>query len=301
MRKRLQQRAALWQFIRDFFAARNVLEVNTLILNPGGNPDPHLGNVRTMDGAYLHTSPEFAMKALLSQGSGDIYQICHVFRQDERGRHHRPEFLMLEWYRCGWNHQDLMAEVAALIGACLPQYRDRSPQICDYRALFLQYLNVDIDAPTEALRQRSEALLGHDLDLDRDGYLDVMFSHAIQPHLGMEVPVFVVHYPVSQAALARIIEHEGQPVAARFELFIQGLELCNGFWELTDWNEQQQRFAAENQRRSASGLPEIEPDPILLSALRRGLPDCAGVALGLERLLMLQLQCQDIQEVAMEV
>lgn len=296
----LQRRAAAMQAVRVFFAAREVVEVDTPLLAVAGNPEPNLANIQTLDGSYLQTSPEFAMKVLLSQGSGDIYQLGHVFRDEEQGRRHLREFMMLEWYRLGFNHHDLMLEVVDLMKVLIPRVVDYPVRYWDYDALFRQYLDLELTGLTDDdLRAFCvKRFVGSEhWDLTRDGYLDLLFSHDIQTNLGQSALDFVINYPPSQAALARLIEVGGQTKAARFELFIDGLELCNGFWELTDATEQAKRFAEENQRRVSRGLPEVAPDAGLLAALKRGLPDCAGVAVGFDRVLMLQFGVEDIRQV----
>ena len=267
MRELIKARADFLAAIRAFFAARAVLEVDTPLLAPYGNPDPQLGNLRSSDGGYLQTSPEFAMKMLLSRGSGDIYQLGHVFRADEHGRRHRREFLLLEWYRCGWDHERLMAEVVELVWELVPRLADRPVRRLDYDDLFRERFGAaPAELDDEALRALGTAWAGQALDLNRDGQLDLLFSLALQPSLG----------------------------AGTLDFVVDGLELCNGFWELTDAAEQGERFAAENRRRRAEGLDEVPADPRLLAALARGLPDCAGVALGVERLLMLARGVEDI-------
>ncbi|MDO4435297.1 MAG: EF-P lysine aminoacylase EpmA [Cardiobacteriaceae bacterium] len=295
----LVQRANMIASVRDFFAKRQVLEVDTVMLTPAGNPEPNLANVQTQDGSYLHTSPEFAMKTLLSYGSGDIFQLCHVFRDEEVGQRHLREFMMLEWYRLGFNHEDLMAEVATLVKILLPHYQDFGIEQLDYEWLFEHYVGLRLGQTSdEQLKEFcAKRFVGSERwNLSRDGYLDLLFSHEIQPRLGQSALSFVVNYPSSQASLARLIEVDGQTKAARFELFIKGLELCNGFWELTNRMEQQKRFEDENQRRAELGLPEVLIDEQLLAALERGLPDCAGVAVGFDRVVMLRMGVTDIRE-----
>lgn len=294
----VRARAAFLAQLRAFFHRRQVLEVDTPLLAPWGNPDPALANVRTAAGDYLQTSPEFAMKVLLSRGAGDIYQLNHVFRGEEQGRHHRGEFLMAEWYRLGFDHWRLMEEVAELVRELVPRYGHWPRRHRDYCGLFLEYCGFDpAHIDSTALAERSAALLGQELDLDFNGHLDLLFSLQIQPQLGREALDFVVNFLPSQASLARLIVVNGAPRAARFELFINGLELCNGFWELTDRAEQARRFAAENAARAAQGLEPVPADPRLLAALAQGLPDCAGVALGVERMLMLALEREHIEAV----
>lgn len=299
IKRLIEKRARMFADIRRFFATRGVAEVDTAVLSSAAVTDPQLHSLQTTDGLYLHTSPEFAMKKLLAEGSGDIYQLCHVFRGEEQGRKHRCEFMLLEWYRCGWNHLDLMKEVAALVTTLLPQYQDRPVIYSPYHHLFARYLHLDIDCPDADLRRFAFSHVPEcrQWQLSRDDYLDLLFSHFIEPHLGQDAPEFVIAYPPSQAALARVIETDGKQVAARFELYMHGLELCNGFWELADVTEQRQRFEAENKARLASGLPVMPIDNDFLTALAKGLPDCAGVALGIDRLLMIDLNSRNIEDV----
>ncbi len=300
----LRRRAEILAVIRRFFAERGVLEVETPVMARAGSTDPHLdsflsryegpGTVRSL---YLQTSPEFHMKRLLAAGSGPIYQISRAFRNGESGSRHNPEFAMLEWYRPGFEHHRLMDEVEALIGQvldCPPARR------CSYRALFQQHLQIDPhDAALAELRRLAQHYSGCDMaQADRDGCLDLLISHVIEPKLGREHPQFVYDFPASQAALARIREDEqGTAVACRFELYVQGMELANGYHELTDAEEQTRRFAADNAQRQALGKPPVTVDEQLVAALAAGLPDCAGVALGVDRLVMLALGTQQLQEV----
>lgn len=299
-------RAHLYAQVRAFFAERKVLEVETPILARYGVSDVNLHSFR-LDAApatgyaggplYLQTSPEYAMKRLLASGSGCIYQISRVFREGERGPRHNPEFSMLEWYRVGFNDQQLMDEVEALLLRLLPQARF---QRLSYRQLFIRILGLDpFTAALADLQQCAAAWLAQPLAkaLPRDDLLDVCMTHAIEPALAAMGAVWVQDYPASQAALARTRWQEGHEVAHRFELYLDGLELCNGYWELTDSKEQQARFAANNQQRHAQGLPAVAQDACLLDALKAGMPDCAGVALGLDRLLMRMLNSQCIDAV----
>jgi len=247
---------------------------------------------------YLQTSPEFAMKRLLAAGSGPIYQLCKAFRDGEAGRLHNPEFTILEWYRPGWDMPRLIDEVATVVRLALD--RPALPVTSQsYAALFRAHLDIDIhDCGVENLRSlavRHHVLGAEGMDLDRDGWLDLLLSHLIQPSLGEEGLVFVTDYPASQAALARL-NPDGRS-AARFELFHRGIELANGFHELTDADEQAARFEAENCRRHGSGLRPVKVDRRLLGAMQHGLPDCAGVAVGVDRLLMLRTGADDIDSV----
>lgn len=297
-------RARLNQAIRDFFHLRDVLEVETPLLSHTTGTDPNLHPVGAQYQAhpqapqvqmYLQTSPEFAMKRLLASGCGPIFQLCKAFRNGESGTRHNPEFTMLEWYRPGYSLQQLMDEVEALVATVL------GPITCNrisYRQLFLDYLAIDpFSCTTQVLAdlvERTIEVAGH-LN-DRDALLDLLYSHAIEPQLHQAV--FVFHYPASQAALARVTEDEfGNAVALRFELVMRGMEIANGYDELIDANEQGRRFAADQATRSRNALPAYAADQRLLAALEHGMPACAGVALGVDRLLMLQTGARDIRDV----
>jgi lysyl-tRNA synthetase class 2 len=303
-REVLESRAQLLAFVRGFFAQRGVLEVETPVLGRCGVTDVHLDSIPAgvsapgFSGGWLQTSPEYHMKRLLAAGSGPIYQVARVFRNGEVGRRHNPEFSMLEWYRPGFDDRQLMAEVADLVVGWLSCER---PETLSYRAVMQRWAGLDPFEASEAeLRARCREWMDDPqlAGLDRDGCLDLLMSFAVEPHLGRERPVFVTAYPASQASLARVSEDaRGHRVAHRFELYVQGLELCNGYWELTDPVEQRRRFEADNRLRRVAGKPDMALDEAFLAALAAGLPDCAGVALGLDRLLMLRLGCGDIREV----
>ncbi|HEA53920.1 EF-P lysine aminoacylase EpmA [Marinobacter antarcticus] len=299
----LKSRAQQASFVRDFFARRNVLEVETPVLGRCGVTEPNLDGVsaqisaRGVEGGWLQTSPEYHMKRMLAAGAGAIYQISKVFRNGERGRRHNPEFSMLEWYRPGFDDAALMSEVSDLVCGWLNCPR---PQTTSYRQAMIAWAGIDpFDITEKDLRQRCRQWLEPEQleDLSRDGCLDLLMSFAVEPNLGTETPVFINQYPASQASLARISQVGGFDVAHRFELHINGLELCNGYWELTDVEEQRARFEADNLMRKAAGKPEMNADEAFLAALEYGLPDCAGVALGLDRLLMLKIGTRDIADV----
>ncbi|EXJ15340.1 EF-P lysine aminoacylase EpmA [Imhoffiella purpurea] len=304
--ERIRARADLLGRVRDFFAAAGVMEVETPILSRAAVTDPALASLRTsIEGPgggrhlYLHTSPEFPMKRLVAAGSGPIYQICKVFRGGERGRRHHPEFSLLEWYRPGWDHWRLMDEVADLVRTIL-QRPHMSEERIGYRELFMRELDLDPwCADTETLRRAALdvglADAGH-LDLDRDGWLDLLLTHRLESGLGRGGMTFLHDYPPSQAALARIRPGE-HPAGERFELYIEGIELANGFHELTDAEEQRRRFMADLEVRRELGLPEPPIDDAFLAALASGMPDCAGVALGLDRLLMIAVGGDHIDQV----
>nr|WP_242519061.1 EF-P lysine aminoacylase EpmA [Thiorhodovibrio litoralis] len=284
--------------IRAFFAAREVLEVETPLLSQAATTDPALASMRVGEnGAWLQTSPEFPMKRLLAAGSGPIYQICRVFRDGERGRFHHPEFTLLEWYRPGWTLTELMQEVADLVRVLL-QRPELPVEFVRYRELFQQALGLDPWQCTSADLQSAAGArgLGDGLELDTDAWLDLLLTHCLEPDLGRDGLTFLHAYPPSQAALARL-SSDDPPHAERFELYWQGLELANGFQELTDANEQRQRFDADQSERAALGLPLVPLDEHLLAALQAGLPDSAGVALGLDRLLMLHCGAEHIDQV----
>lgn len=303
----LHERARLLARVRAFFAERDVLEVETPVLGHGGSTDPHLDSLAltatTPQGRarlWLQTSPEFHMKRLLAAGSGPIFQLARSFRDGEVGRRHNLEFTMLEWYRPGVTLDELIAECDALIRDVLPDapgpLRRRR-----YRELFRDELNLDpFTAPLEALRARAETVGGLSMcDADRDGCLDLLMSLAIEPELGQGDIDVVVDYPASQAALAR--KHrdpeDGVEVAARFEIYLAGLELANGYDELTDAAEQAARFEADNCQRRALGKPHVDIDRHLLAALTAGMPSGSGVALGMDRLIQLALGKASVAEV----
>lgn len=302
----LHARAKLYQTIRQFFAERQVLEVETPILSYAGTTDVHLTSItaqRHINGKmtthYLQTSPEFAMKRLLASGSGAIYQICKVFRDDEHGRKHNSEFTMLEWYRPDFSLQDLMQETHDLLKVCLPYLSETTPQILSYKHAFQNRLDINpLQASLEQLKQTAQRL-GLDIDLgdNRLAYIDLLFSHIVEPSLGYDTPVFLTDFPPEMASLAKIKQDEdGERVSARFELYIQGLELANAYDELVDASVLRQRFEQDNAQRRAIGLVEMPIDEYLLSALPH-LPACSGIALGIDRLLMIATGQMQLEKV----
>lgn len=294
----LQLRASLLDVVRDFFRERKVLEVETPLLSRYAITDPHLHSaVVRLTGPerdfFLHTSPEFFMKRLLAAGSGDIWQACKVFRGAEQGRLHNPEFTLLEWYRVGFDHHRLMNEVAELLQLLLPERTSGEAETLSYRDAFLRHADIDPFAMSDTQLRDHAAAQGVDATmLERDDCLDLVASHVVYPQLGQGRVSFVTDFPASQAALARL-NPDGK-TACRFEAFVNGTELANGFHELGDAQEQRQRFKAENRRRRANGLPEMPLDETLLAALAAGLPDCAGVALGFDRVVALAAGKKDI-------
>jgi len=281
--------------IRAFFMARGVLEVETPLLSRAGNTDPSIASLEVCDGGWLHTSPEFPMKRLLAAGSGDIYQICKVFRGGESGRFHNPEFTLLEWYRLGFDDRRLADEVVTLIGEVAERRFDVVS--VSYRDLFLDALGIDpLRTGVVELQTLANARgIAPDGDMSRDDWLDLLLSHVVTPSFPADRLTVVTDYPASQAALARL-NGDGE-MAARFEIYWGPLELANGYFELRDPVEQRRRVAAEQSARRQRGLPSIRADERFLQAIDHGLPDCAGVALGLDRLLMKVLGAEHIEEV----
>lgn len=284
----LRARARLYQQIRQFFAEREVWEIEAPMMGAATVTDPYIDSVSAQCGGktwYLQTSPEFAMKRLLAAGSGAIYSLGKVFRNGERGRKHNPEFTLLEWYRPGFDDHQLMTEVADLICSVMPQL---NVEKLSYREWFERHLQID---PHVASAAQLEAVARQHIETgiesnDRDLWCDLLVTHVLEAGLSDGL-TFVYDYPESQAALARITEDDrGQRVARRFEAFIGGMELANGYWELTDAAEQRERFEADLHKRQQQDLPCYPTDQKLLAAIKHGLPESAGVALGVDRLLM---------------
>lgn len=288
----LRRRADLLHAVRGHFRATGAMEVDTPALGAAGVTDPaiHALTVTLPDGRrrWLQTSPEYAMKRLLAAGSGDIFQLAHAFRAGERGRMHLPEFTLLEWYRTGRDEHMLMDEIETLLCVTgLPGDGRRARRI-SYRDAMVQHAGLSpCDADANRLR---DALVRHGVTppeaADRPALTDLLMGAVVAPRLGHDAPCFVHDYPADQAALAQLNPGD-PPTAARFELFVAGVELANGYRELTDADEQRRRFEADRRTRRASGLDVPPIDERLLAALTHGLPPCAGVALGLDRLLML--------------
>lgn len=291
-------RAELLALVRGFFTQRQVLEVETPVLGRHGAMDPYIDSlcVSPPHGGYLQTSPEYHMKRLLAAGYGPIFQVFRAFRAGEAGRRHNPEFTLLEWYRPDLGLDQLMQEVSDLVVAVLGC---EPPVSCRYRDLMYARTGLDpMRVPTSDLQKAAAAASGLEpQSLRREEALDVIMSHVIEPGLVGQGALFVVDYPPGQAALSRIQVRDGVEVARRFELYVDGMELANGYLELRDADEQAGRFAGDNQLRQSLGKQRLTPDPLLLDALDQGLPECSGVALGLDRLLMCQLGLEDIRQV----
>jgi lysyl-tRNA synthetase class 2 len=306
----MKQRATLLGRIRQYFESEQVLEVDTPALSCAAATDPQLESFRTCyhgpgerngQTLYLHTSPEFPMKRLLAAGSGSIYQVCKVFRDGEAGAHHNPEFTLLEWYRTGFDHLDLMDDIERMLRSVLDGILPLAPvHHWTYRDLFVEFAGLDpfsVSATelAELLETRHGLVPLGMQDAVLDDWLDLAMTHVIEPCLGSGL-VFVRDYPASQAALARI-RPGNPPVASRFEAYLNGIELANGFHELADAQEQRRRFAEDCVRREQSGLAAVVMDEHLLDGLVAGLPDCAGVALGFDRLLMVACGAASLSEV----
>ncbi|MBT3054543.1 MAG: EF-P lysine aminoacylase GenX [Candidatus Thiodiazotropha sp. (ex Codakia orbicularis)] len=304
----IRARAEMLSHIRRFFDQIGVIEVETPVCSRFAATDPAIESFNTrytgpeaVQGLdlYLHTSPEFPMKRLLAAGSGPIYQICKVFRNGELGRHHNPEFSLLEWYRPGLDYHQLMDEVANLINRLTA--RPLQTEKLTYAQAFERWLGMNPHAADlDHLRQCAvdQGISGAEqLAIEgRDGWLDLLLSHLIEPQLGQHGMTFLYDYPASQAALAQVRE-DRYPVAERFELYIGGMEIANGFQELTNAGLQRKRFNEDNRRRGSSRQAEVPMDEALLDALVAGMPECSGVALGLDRLLMVLTGTHDIRQV----
>jgi len=304
----LRQRSLLLSAARDFFRQRQMLEVETPTLVAHAVTDPHLANLATELGGgqrrFLHTSPEFHMKRLLAAGSPDIWQLGKVFRAGEAGPRHEPEFTLVEWYRRGYTLMEMVAETCGLLD-CLAGaagVRWATSRTLTYQAAFQECLGIDpLAASAGALGRHAREHLGESLGVslddatDRDTWLDLLMSHGVAPALAGTDVVVITHFPASQAALARLDPR--QPgVAERFEVLLRGVEVANGYRELTDPREQRQRFQQDRDRRRRLGHPDVTPDPGLLAALDHGLPECAGVAVGFDRVLMVLLGLDSLQE-----
>jgi len=285
---------------REYFAATRTMEVETPALSAAAVTDVHLASVQARvcgKVGYLHTSPEYAMKRLLAAGSGDIYQIAHVYRDGESGRYHNPEFTMIEWYRINYDHHQLMDDVEQLIGCMIPaRCVDRSERMSYQQAM---QLHAQIDALNDPTPLLLGALQQAGIDVpeaihhDRDALLDLIMAVMVGPKLGRQRLTFIYDYPASQAALARV---RGE-VASRFEMYLDGLELANGFHELGNAEEQRARFTQDLQQRQQRGLPAMPIDEHFLAALSYGLPECAGVAVGFDRVMMCAIGAEHIDEV----
>lgn len=304
--EKLKERATFLAKVRRFFDERGAWEVDVPIMSQATITGTHLHSIRceyhtaVQDNKthYLQTSPEFAMKRLLAAGSGAIYYLGKVFRDDPVSRRHNPEFTMLEWYRPNYSYEALMDEVAELLKMLL---NVQEVETLSYAQAFQHYLSIDpLTDSIETLRAKARTLpgcaeLAESLP-SRDDLLDLLLTHSIEQHLGKDKLTFIHLYPASQAALANLSKNDPR-VAERFEVYYQGIELANGFGELADAKEQRSRFEEENRERVAKGLPVMPIDEYLLAALADGFPACAGVAVGADRVLMLATGSHSLSEV----
>lgn len=305
----LRARAGLYAAVRAFFAERGVLEVETPVMSVAGNTEPNIASFslefsgRT-DGAprtrWLRTSPEYPLKRLLAASVGDCYELGRVFRDGEAGARHNPEFTMLEWYRVGWDHHRLVDETVELVRMALALVgRDATLERVAYRDLYRDRLGVDpFLAGEHELRNALGDVAVDPAGLVRDDWLDLLMTHRLQPAFDRDTLLSVHDWPATQAALAKLRDTgEGFAVAERFELYLGPVELANGYHELLDAAEQRQRFERDCRVRDARGDVQLPVDERFLAALRHGLPQCAGVALGVDRLLMAMLGTDRIADV----
>jgi len=307
----LAARAQLYRLLREYFYSRDILEVETPLLSTTTTSDPFIQSFSLQFAGkphYLHTSPELYMKRLLADGIGDIYQLAKVFRREEKGGRHLPEFSMLEWYRLKRDEHRLMAEVENLLTSLLSTFRDyrlKSTKL-SYRECFQKYCDLD---PHKATVQDLKAVAAHfglkdvlDKEAEKDRWLDLLMACVIDSRLSgsLEQPqlCFIYNYPASQSAMARTgRDDQGALIARRFEAYLGGMELANGYYELTNSDEQLKRIQSEQKYRQQHKLDDIPADPAFIRALQQGLPECSGVAMGLDRLLMVLLQKSAIHDV----
>ncbi len=301
-----QLRAKMYRDIREFFYQRQILEVETPALSQAGNTDPFIQSFQISSNnslLYLHTSPEYPMKRLLAAGSGDIYQVCKVWREEESGRNHNPEFTLLEWYRVGFSVQQLMQEVSELLhfllDALLPSIKPNDKRV-SYEQLFLEKfgLNPHI-ASQDALQKCINTAIPNleTSDLDQQAMLDALLTHCIEPEFDNNCLTFVYDYPASQSALAKIDEQNKTPVAMRFEVYFGQNELGNGYQEETSYQRNRDILQSEKLQRKQMGLTPVTQDKYFLDATKLGIPESAGVAIGLDRVLMLMADVDSIEKV----
>jgi elongation factor P--(R)-beta-lysine ligase len=300
---RLQDRAWMFKTARHFFDERGVIEVDCPILSAQASVDTHIDLIPALYQAkeiyYLHSSPEMGMKRLLAEGIGDIYQLSHVFRDGELSAKHNPEFTMVEWYRLEFSFEQMIEETIQFISLFLGELPSH---IVSYRDIFLQETGLDYVSAKEQellnyIQQNQIPCYSSILHEGKDALLNLILGWQVEPNLGQEKLSVLAYYPASQAALARKRWRGAEQVAERFEVYYKGIELANGFHELANSQEQRERFREANESRLALGKKAIPPDENFLDALERGLPDCCGVAVGFDRLMMLRQGQQQIADV----
>lgn len=276
------------QKTRNFFEKRGILEVETPALSKGSNTDPFIESFGFEQSRYLHTSPEYPMKRLLAAGSGDIYQICKVWREEEVGRKHNPEFTLLEYYRLGFSYQELMQEVNNLLSDLINHLKGET-KFVSYAQLFLEKFSIN---PHISNREGLIAVIKNQIpnlnceSLDQQALLDALLTHCIEPEFASDCLTFVYDYPASQSALAQLRTEEGYSVAERFEVYLGSLELGNGYQEEVDALRNKHILNTENQIRQSKGLDIMPVDNLFIQACESGIPESAGVAIGLDRVLM---------------
>lgn len=296
---RLKLRANELERARSFFKARGVIEVDTPHLSSSVIVDSYIDLIpalfRGTHTCYLNSSPEMYMKQLLAEGMGDIYQLGHVFRDGELGQRHNPEFTMCEWYRIGFSYDQMIEETVSFIKHIIGDYPVKK---ISYREAFLNTLNLDPFNCT--FDQLVKVLVDHDIDPmktdDQDELISQVLVELVEPHFKIPSYTVLTHFPTTMASLARIVNHEGYPVAERFEIYFHGLELANGFCELTESGEQLSRFEFENKKRGESNKPPLPISLEFIDCLNK-MPACSGVAVGFDRLLMLKFKANSISEV----
>ncbi len=295
----LKDRAAMLRAARDFFYTRGVTEVDCPLISPRASVDAHIDLISADDNRFLHSSPEYGMKRLLAEGMGDIFQLSHVFRKGEVGKKHNPEFMMAEWYRLGITFQEMVDETVEFIKLFIGEW----PCVqMTYREMFLNYSGIDIATTTEASLkaycEKEKIKLYADIDSEGlDAFLNIILGKKIEPQLGNDDIFMVTHYPATQAALAQKSVTDNFEVAERFEIYHKGLELANGYHELADAEEQLQRLLDANIHRQVLGKNPLPIDKYFIEAIKKGLPDCCGVAVGVDRCMMLRHATDTITDV----
>lgn len=299
----LRDRSRMLTAARSFFAERGLIEVDCPIISTAASVDAHIDLIPSIDvqgnTRYLHSSPEYGMKRLLSEGIGDCYQLSHVFRQGEYGVKHNPEFTMAEWYRVDFSFQQLIDETLDFVRVFLGAL---DSEIISYREAMLKYAGFDyvkmsLEDLLQYLSVREIHVYEEALDEGKDGLLNIVMGVVVEPQLGIGKLCALSHYPSTQAALAKTVIREDESAAERFEIYYQGIELANGYHELADPVEQEGRFHAANEARKRLGKDTLPIDYRFLDALRKGLPDCCGVAVGFDRLMMLRHKASVISDV----
>lgn len=298
----LRDRAIMFRTVRSFFSARSVCEVDCPILSASASVDAHIDLIPAspVGGThYLHSSPEYGMKRLLSRGMGDIYQLSHVFRNGECGIKHNPEFTMVEWYRVGISFTGLIQETLDFVRLFLGELPS---SIISYREAFQRFAGIDyLAASTEELitylDQRKIPIYPNAIHEGKDALLNLILGSIIEPRLGQDELCALAYYPLSQAALAQTCMHGNEAVSERFEIYFKGVELCNGYHELADPTEQRRRLEEANIERKKLGKEPLPIDENFLQSLEKGIPDCCGVAVGFDRLMMLRHNAQHISDV----